>query len=87
MRDRDEAATGWEAMKDKWQSHVADLHHKAGDKKAEMDQAKAAMKADAAEDYAEDAVNFAIAAVQEAEYAVLDAVLARADSDSLAATS
>ena len=44
------------------------------------------MKAETAEDYAEDAINFAIAAVQEAEYAVLDAVLARSDADALAGT-
>jgi hypothetical protein len=33
--------------------------------------------------YAEDAVNFAIAAVREAEYAVLDAALARSDANTL----
>jgi hypothetical protein len=38
------------------------------------------MSAEAAEHYAQDAVSFAIAAVQEAEYAVLDAALARADA-------
>ena len=36
-RGRDEATTGWQAMKDKWQSHVADLHGKAARKKAEVD--------------------------------------------------
>jgi TolA-binding protein len=86
-RGRDAAATGWQAMKDKWQSHVSDLHDKAAGKMAEMDQAKAGVRADAAEDYAEDAINFAIAAVQEAEYAVLDAVLARSDADALAGAS
>ena len=73
-RGRDEAATGWQAMKDRWQAHVADLHDKAADKKAEVDRRKAEIRAEAAEDYAEDAINFAIAAAQEAEYAVLDAV-------------
>ena len=48
---------------------------------------KAELKAETAEDYADDAVSFAIAAVQEAEYAVLDAVLARSDADTLAGTS
>lgn len=51
-RARDEAATGWQAMKDRWQSHVADLHGKAAGKKAEMDQAKADIRAEAAEAYA-----------------------------------
>ena len=36
-----------------------------------MDLPKAETKADAAEDYAADAIDFAIAAVQEAEYAIL----------------
>ena len=70
-------------MKDKWQSHVADLHGKAAGKKAEVDRRKAEIRAEAAEAYAEDAINFAIAAVQEAEYAVL----ARSDADTPAGTS
>jgi hypothetical protein len=32
-RGRDEAATGWQAMKDERQSHVADLHAEAASKK------------------------------------------------------
>jgi hypothetical protein len=47
----------------------------------------AEVRAEAAEDYADDAISFAIAAVQEAEYAVLDAVLARSDADALAGAS
>lgn len=75
-----EAAAGWKSMKDKWQAHVSDLHNKAAGKKTELDQKKMAMRAEAAEGYAQDAVSFAIAAVEEAEYAVLDAALARADA-------
>jgi hypothetical protein len=77
---RGDAAAGWQSMKEKWQAHVSDLHDKAAGKKAELDQKKMARRADAADDYADDAVSFAIAAVQEAEYAVLDAALARADA-------
>lgn len=51
-------------MKDNWQSHLADLHNKAADKKAEIDRRKAEAKAEASEDYAADAIDFA-AAVQE----------------------
>ncbi|MFF7889839.1 hypothetical protein ACH40F_55200 [Streptomyces sp. NPDC020794] len=40
--------------------------------------------ADDAEEYAADAIDFAIAAVEEAEYATLDAVLARAEADEAA---
>jgi hypothetical protein len=48
---------------------------------------KAELGAEAAEDNADDAVSFAIAAVQEAEYAALGAALARSDADTLADTS
>lgn len=63
--------------------NVADLHGKAPDKKAEIDRRKAEHRAESAEDHADDAVSFAIAAVQEAEYAVL----ARYDVNTLAGTS
>lgn len=87
VQAKDETAAGGQDMKNKWQSHVADLHGKAADKKAEIDARKAGLKAESAEHYADDAVSFAIAAGQEAEYAVLDVVLARSDADSLAGTS
>ena len=78
-----ETATGWETMKDQWQAHVAQLHQRAGDKRAERDARKTELKAEAAEEYADDAIGFAIAAVQEAEYAVMDAMLARADANAM----
>jgi hypothetical protein len=81
----DQAAAGWQSMKAQWQAHVSDLHDKAADKKAEMDRDRAQKRAEKADLDAGDAVSFAIAAVQEAEYAVLDAALAHADAD--AATS
>jgi hypothetical protein len=79
-----QASSDWQSMKDKWQAHVADLHRSAEDKKAEHDARRAERKAEAAEGYAYDAVDFAIGAAQEAEYAVLDAILARSDADALA---
>ncbi|HXT90992.1 MAG TPA: hypothetical protein VN714_17200 [Trebonia sp.] len=51
----------------------------AARKKAERDVRRA--------EAAEEAVGFAIAAVQEAEYAVLQAALARADADALTGAS
>ena len=85
-QDRNEATAGLRTMKDKWQSHVADVHGKAADKKAEFDERKAEHKVESAENYADHAVSFAIAAVQEAEYAVLDAVLAGYDANTSAGT-
>ena len=84
---KEEAATNWQAMQDKWHSHIAQLHQRASDKKAERDVRKAELKAEAAEGYAEDAIGFAIAAAQEAEYAVLDAALARSDANTLTGAS
>jgi len=84
VETKEEAATGWQAMQDRWQAHIAQLHQRTVDKKVERDVRKAEMKAEVAEDYAEDAIGFAIAAVQEAEYAVLDAALKRSDADALA---
>lgn len=64
-QSKDDAAAGWQGMQDKWQAHIAPLHKRAADKKAERDVREAQTKADAAEMYAEDAINFAIAAVAE----------------------
>jgi hypothetical protein len=83
----EEAATNWQAMQDKWHSHIAQLHQRAADKKAERDVHRAELKAEEAEGYAQDAIGFAIVAAQEAEYAVLDAALARSDADALTRTS
>lgn len=76
--------SGMKSVNDKWHAHIAQLHQRNAEKKAERDIRKAASKADDAEAYAEEAIDFAIAAIQEAEYAVLDAALARTDADALA---
>jgi hypothetical protein len=79
-----DAATGWEGMQDRWREHIAQQHQKAAERKAERDLRKAQKKIEDAEADAEDAIDFAIAAMQEAEYAVLEAALARSDADALA---
>ncbi|MBN9622487.1 MAG: hypothetical protein J0H06_05955, partial [Actinobacteria bacterium] len=61
--------------------HVADLRSKIEERKAERDAGHAARRAERAEDYAIEAVVFAAAAFDEAEYAVLDALLARVEAD------
>jgi hypothetical protein len=55
-------------------------------KKAEHDLASAQRDADWAESDAVNAVDFALAAAEEAEYAVLDAALARANADAMASS-
>jgi len=55
-------------------------------KKAELDRNEAELDAEYAESDAADAIDFAAASIEEAQYAVLDAILTRADADALAAT-
>lgn len=56
------------------------------EQKVARDVKRAAKRADHAELDAEFAVDFALAAIEQAEYAVINAVLARADSDDLSET-
>jgi hypothetical protein len=53
------------------------------EKKERFDAREAAKDADRAEVYALDAIDFAQAAIQEAEYATLDALYLRANADAL----
>lgn len=85
--EHDEAADGWKAVKDNWHSHVQKVHESVADRQAAHDLHAAERDADPAEQYAVDVVAFALAALDEAEYAVLDAILARADADALEASS
>jgi hypothetical protein len=77
----DGAARDWSAVKAKIAADMSIL-------KAKVGQAKHDIRAERAEDYAEDmewdagfAVDFAIATVERARYAVLDAIIARAEAD------
>jgi len=65
---------------------VARVRERIAAKKAELDRDVAERRAARAEDDALDAIDFAGAALDEAEYATLDAVLARREADELAAS-
>ncbi|MFG2937674.1 hypothetical protein [Streptomyces sp. NPDC048282] len=71
----------WNQVQTSWQEHVTAVRDKIEERKEERDVKRLRKAADDAEDYASDAISFAIAAVEEAEYATLDAVLARAEAD------
>jgi hypothetical protein len=73
-------------VKQSWNEHIAEIRRKADADKAEHDLHRAQRRADHREDDAVDAVNFALQAVEEAEYEVLDAILARAEANEMAAT-
>jgi hypothetical protein len=63
------------------------MRRKADEQKATLDLARANSRADAREDDAVMAVDFALQAVEEAEYEVLDAILARTEANEMAGAS
>jgi small-conductance mechanosensitive channel len=83
----DQAVSQWQETREKWQDHVAKVRAKAAEKKAHHDAKEAGKDADFAESYALDAIDFALAVIQEAEYATLDAFYLRARADALAIAS
>jgi hypothetical protein len=89
LRQRAEISQGlissrWDNMQRSWNKHVADIRQDIDDKHAAHDLKKAQQNADQADADAEFAIDFAYGAVEEAEYAVLDATLARMEADELA---
>jgi hypothetical protein len=74
----------WTDVQKSWDAHVAELRDRVETKKAERDVHVAQRRAENAEADAAFAIDFAYGAVVEAEYAVLDAVLARTEADELA---
>jgi len=81
-----EGSDKWNNMKTQWAGHVADVHRKADEKKADLDANQVEYRAEDAEAYAQYAVDFACAAIDEAESAVLDAQVARVEADNYVAT-
>lgn len=80
-----EAQTGWNAARQSWQEHTAELRREAEAHKAEHDARRAERRAEGAEANAEAAIDFALLAIEDAEWAVLDAALKRLEADELAA--
>lgn len=76
----------WDSVERSWNDHLAAVREDFDDKRAAHDLKTAQRRADNAEDDATFAVGYAYAAVEEAEYAVLDATLARMEADEMAAT-
>ncbi|MGZ8563833.1 MAG: YtxH domain-containing protein [Candidatus Limnocylindria bacterium] len=74
---------GLSAIQNSWNEHIARIRRDLEGKKAEHDVHKAQRRADDAEAYASFAIDLAYSAVAEAEYAALDAALARMDADEM----
>jgi hypothetical protein len=81
----DEAERHWNDVRSDWDQHIQRIRAHLDAKKAEVDATFAEGDAEMAEADAYDAVQFAAAAAEEAQYAVLDAVMARRKADVMAA--
>jgi hypothetical protein len=81
----DSAERQWHEVQSDWDEHVKRVRERMDAKKDEFDANVAEHDAEWAEADAIDAVDFASAAIEEAQYAVLDAVLARRRADIMAA--
>ncbi len=79
-----QASDRWGDVHQDWAKHVDKVHAKFAEVKAKQDRAWSQMDADAAADDARAACSFAIAAVEEAESATLDAILAQMEADDTA---
>jgi hypothetical protein len=63
---------------------VSETKEAVKDWKAKRETKKLNSRADRAEEYAADSIDYAIAAIDQAEEAILDAVIARCDADDAA---
>lgn len=74
----------WDDVRSSVDQRFAEMRETAKERHNERDIRKAEHHADVAEQDAADAVDLALFVLDEAEYAVIDAVIARADADDLA---
>jgi len=81
---KNQVSAWWDGVQRSWDEHLAAVRTGVEEKKAAHDLKSAERIAGQAEDDAVFAIDYAYAAVAEAEYAVLDATLARMDADDLA---
>jgi len=82
----DSARTWWDDRRDSIEARAAKLRAEREERHAEHDLKRAEHRADDAEQDAAYAIEFALQMLDEAEYAVADAVLARIAADELAAS-
>jgi hypothetical protein len=79
------ASKWWTGVQDDWTKHIDKIRKDVHSRKEEHDLKRAEHHAEPREDDAVAAAAFAYAAFEEAEYALLDAILAREEADQLAA--
>jgi hypothetical protein len=76
-----DVADWWKDIQVRWKDHVRTLRQEAQGVRDEYNASRAHRRAEQAEASADFAIAFAMAAIDEAEYAVLDATLARAEAN------
>jgi hypothetical protein len=82
---KEKARSGWADLKNRIDERLAEARTKIEERKAERDVNRAERRAQAAEDDAADAIAIAVYVLDQAEYAVVDAALARAAADDIRA--
>jgi hypothetical protein len=80
-----EVSAWWTDMGRSWDAHIAGVRDRVDKKKEQHDLKAAQRDAEDATAYASYLIDYAFAAVDEAEYAVLDATLSQMVADELAA--
>jgi hypothetical protein len=88
LSDKPAEATGtvpphWQDIRAKWQAHVAAVQSEFDQAGDDIEASYAIADADLAESYATDAINFAAAAIDEAESATLNAMYCRTRATAL----
>lgn len=83
--DAAEVSAWWTDMGRSWDEHIAKMREHMNKKAAEHDLKAAQRAADGFYAYASHVIDYTFAAVEEAEYAVLDATLAQMEADELTA--
>ena len=77
------ASAQWDEIRNRWQTHVGQMRADIDAKIEKFDTHLVTKRASQAQAYALDAIDFAQAAIEEAQYAVLNALSARAKADEL----
>src|SRR4026209_1277982 len=77
---KDQLSDAWAQQQQAWNDYVALLRQRIDQRKDEIDTVRAENRAESAEADAMFAIDFAYSAIEEAEYATLQAVLARSEA-------
>ena len=77
---RSDASSHWQDIRRKWQAHVTETRGRLDKAVDQMNTDSVGAEADLAEAYASDAIEFALDAIDEAQYAAMAAYSARASA-------